>query len=160
MPNSNYKEYTLTQLSAGIEFCITIKMQNSPSMKAKRSTEKAREIEVQYDPEIGLLEIDICASKAISKLEFDRTIQEIECTLQIEKGLTLVFSTLDSDTQTMEFMLRVIKMIDRYEWLEGNEVKIHWKQKGTIDRERSRLRLANYLDAILQKAKVSYGALV
>ncbi len=129
-------------------------------MKTERPTKKEQKIDLLFDAKVGLLEVEVFHGKSISNADFTKALQEIENTLQFHKEITIVFCTADCHAKTMEFMLQAIKMIERYEWLEGNDVKIHWKQKRTIDRERSRLRIANYLDAVLRNAQVSYGALV
>jgi len=126
-------------------------------MKASRSIAKKEEckVTIQFDESISLLEVEV--PKNTLKSSFSHATDRIESMLQFHKNITIVFCTSSSDSPTMQFMLQVIKMIERYEWLEGNKVKIHWRQRTNNIEDTARVKLANYLDAILQEANSSYG---
>ena len=126
-------------------------------MKASIPTVRkaACKVTIQFDENIGLLEVEVPGG--VLKSAFAMATDQIESILQFHKDITIVFCTSSSNSATMEFMLQVIKMIERYEWLEANKVKIHWRQRTNNIEDNARVKLANYLDGILQDANSSYG---
>ncbi len=116
-------------------------------------------ISVSFDLELALLEVEIPVAEGLGSLNIDESIEEIEIILQRHKDLTMVFKTLSHGESTMQFMHCAIKMIERYQWLEGNEVKLHWIERSAIGTRASiKEQLLRRTDTVLKETTASeYG---
>ena len=117
------------------------------------------EITLNFDQKIGLLEVDIANVHWIEPSTFDYQIDQIEIILQRHKDLTIVFRTQSHANDSMKFMFRVMKMIERYQWLEGNDVKLHWIERSAVGaRKTLKDKVRNcFLPAMEPATTNSYG---
>ena len=83
-------------------------------------------IQVSFDAHLDFLEINV---DQLNEKDWDSCqpcIQKVEDYIKNSANLTIVLRCGRQSSATMRFVMRILKMAERYQWAEQKNIKVYW----------------------------------